>query len=124
LAVGPWLLAFFRDSELRDGFENFLMLNQNENRGRLNAVSQEPKAKSQKLSSYQPHRPPRHERSAEEHDEAIKPVAHHIACGLAMRDTKDNRGEEREYERGAEMCELNSHCCSVGLEGLEDLADG
>ena len=64
-------------------------------------------ARGSQLSSQHPHGPSGHENSAEKHRKTIEPVADHVARSLAVRDAKDDGGEEREHQRRAEMIESN-----------------
>ncbi len=62
------------------------------------------------LSADQPHRPARDENASQEHNEAIKPVANHIAACFPMGDAEDDRSEKREHKRRAEVSKLEGHC--------------
>jgi hypothetical protein len=62
-----------------------------------------------KLSSQHPHSPARKDRSAEEHGETVKAVAHHGAGVFAVCDAEDDGGEQGKDHRRAEVAEMQRH---------------
>ena len=61
------------------------------------------------LSPNQPHQPPRHKHSADEHCEAVEAVADLLFGGVLLCDAEDDRGEEGEDDRGREVSEGDGH---------------
>jgi hypothetical protein len=61
------------------------------------------------LPPNQPHRPARHQHSTHEQGKAVEAVVNHLASGVALRDTEDNRCEDRENNGGAEVREFDRH---------------
>jgi len=48
------------------------------------------------LAPEYPHHPAGHEHAAHKHDEAIQAIAYLVPRGVALRNTKHDRGEDRE----------------------------
>jgi len=74
---------------------------------------------ARRLSSQQPHGPAGYNCAAQKHHEAIQPVAHHIARGLAVRDSEHDRRKQSENNRRAEVVEGDGQGKTPGFKVSE-----